>query len=55
MTTEHWIAFWRYLLYGSIGLYFVIAVAVAIGAAFDVGKLLRLLTSSDDAPKPPSP
>ena len=55
MTTEHWIAFWRYLLYGSIGLYFVIAVAVAIGAAFDVSKLLRLLTSSDDAPKPPSP
>ncbi len=53
VTTDHWITFWWYLLYGSIGLYFVIAVAVAIGAAFDVGKLLRLLTSSDDAPKPP--
>jgi len=55
VTTDHWITFWWYLLYGSIGLYFVIAVAVAIGAAFDVGKLLRLLTSSDDVSNPPSP
>jgi hypothetical protein len=44
MENEGWIAFWKYVLYGSIALYFVIAVVVAIGASFDVRKLLRLLT-----------
>jgi len=58
MTTEAWTQFWKYLLYGSIGLYFVIALAVAVGAAFDVRKLLQLLTrqsSPEQKQSPPVP
>jgi hypothetical protein len=56
MATEAWIPFWKYLLYGSIGLYFVIALAVTVGAAFDVRKLLQLLArqSSPEHKQPPT-
>ena len=56
MTPETWTVFWKYVLYGSIAVYFVIAVAVAVGGALDVGKLLQFLSQrapEDQSPSPP--
>ena len=55
MTPETWTVFWKYVLYGSIGLYFAIALAVAVGGALDVGKLLRFLSRQETQDQSPSP
>jgi hypothetical protein len=54
MTPETWTVFWKYVVYGSIGLYFVIALVVAVGGASDVGKLLQFLSHQAPEDQPPS-
>ncbi|MFQ6049201.1 MAG: hypothetical protein ACE5K7_07545 [Phycisphaerae bacterium] len=50
MSPQTWTNFWSYFLYAAIGLYFLVAIVVAVGAAFDVAWLLRLLGQPPPGP-----
>ena len=43
-----WINFWKYLLFGGLGLFAILAVLVAIGGFFDVLSLFKSLKSQMD-------
>ena len=43
-----WINFWKYLLFGGLGLFAMLAVLVAIGGFFDARSLFKSLKSQMD-------